>query len=219
LTEARFLVCSLNPNIEEFSVRKMTTAETGDPTAAIVGERIRRLRTRGGRTLRRQARDIGISASSLSDIENGRGGISLRRLQQVAAHFGLPLTDLLAEPEGPDGSAQGVEIIRDVSACQLAVRRGKGALYQLLGPPQGHMIQPCLLSFEPGGSYEDDMIAHSGEEFAYVLLGEIELFFGEEIHRLSQGELVRFRSETPHAYRNASKTGMAAAITATTPPW
>ena len=63
------------------------------------------------------------------------------------------------------------------------------------------------------------MIAHPGEEFAYVLLGEIELLFGDEVHRLSQGELVRFRSETPHAYRNASTTGMAAALTATTPPW
>ena len=197
----------------------MTTPQESNGTAAIVGERIRRLRTQSGQTLRQQARDIGISASSLSDIENSRGGISLRRLQRVADHFGLRLTDLLAEPDGPDGCVETVEIIRDVSACLPVVRRGKGVLYRLLGPPQGHTIQPCLLSFEPGGTYEDDMIAHPGEEFAYVLLGEIELLFGDEVHRLSQGELVRFRSETPHAYRNASTTGMAAALTATTPPW
>lgn len=197
----------------------MTTAQTSDTTAAIVGQRIRRIRVQNGRTLREQARDIGISASSLSDIENSRGGISLRRLQRVADHFGLRLTDLLAEPDGPDGPVDAVEVIRDVPARVPAVQRGKGVLYQLLGRAQGHTIQPCLLSFEPGGTYEDDMIAHPGEEFAYVLLGEIELLFGKEVHRLSQGELVRFRTETPHAYRNASTTGMAAVLAAATPPW
>ena len=40
------------------------------------------------------------------------------------------------------------------------------------------------------------MIAHPGEEVAYVLFGEIELLLGDEIHRLSQGDLVRFRTET-----------------------
>jgi transcriptional regulator with XRE-family HTH domain len=197
----------------------VTTAQRTDTTAAIVGQRIRRLRVQHGRTLREQARDIGISASSLSDIENSRGGISLRRLQRVADHFGLRLTDLLAEPEGQDGSVNVVEVIRDVPARVPGVQRGKGVLYQLLGPAQGHTIQPCLLSFEPGGTYEDDMIAHPGEEFAYVLLGQIELLLGDEVHRLSQGELVRFRTETPHAYRNASTTGMAAVLAAATPPW
>ena len=162
---------------------------------------------------------MGISASSLSDLENSRGGISLRRLQRVADHFGLRLTELLAEPDGSNGSSASVEVIRDAPNHEPAVRRGKGVLYQLLGRPQGHTIQPCLLTFEPGGTYEDDKIAHPGEEIAYVLFGEIELLFGDEVYRLSQGDLVRFGTDTPHAYRNASSVGMAALLGAATPPW
>jgi transcriptional regulator with XRE-family HTH domain len=201
------------------SVRGTATHQTTDKAASIVGQRIRRLRIERGRTLREQARDIGISASSLSDIENGRDGISLRRLQRVAHHFGLRLTDLLAEPVGSNGFDKGVEVIRASSLGASSVQRGKGVLYQVVGRPQGHAIQPCLLSFEPGGTFEDDMIAHPGEEFGYVLLGEVELLYGDEVHRLSQGELVRFTTETPHAYRNASTTGMAAVLGAATPPW
>lgn len=219
MTRAPPLLCSPNPNGYGPSVRGVTTEQTSNKTAAIVGRRIRRLREQHGRTLREQAREIGISASSLSDIENSRGGISLRRLQRVADHFGLRLTDLLAEPDGPDGSTRPLEIVRDAQASAPAVRRGKGVLYQLLGRPQGHTLQSCLLSFEPGGTFEDDMIAHPGEEVAYVLLGEVELLFGDEVHRLSQGDLVRFRTETPHAYRNASSVGMAAVLGAATPPW
>ncbi len=149
--------------------------------------------------MREQAREIGISASSLSDIENNRGGISLRRLQHVANHFELRLTELLAEPDGAEGPVETFEVIRGNPANTPGVRRGSGVLYQLLGQPHGHLIQPCLLSFEPNGTYENDMIAHPGEEFAYVLLGEIDLLLGADVHRLAQGDLVRFRTETPHA--------------------
>ena len=162
---------------------------------------------------------MGISASSLSDIENSQGGISLRRLQRVADHFGLRLTDLLAEPDAQNGRPGPVEVIRNGPAREPVVRRGKGVLYQLLGRPQGHTLQACLLTFEPGGSFADDMIAHPGEEFAYVLFGEVELLFGGEVHRLSQGDLARFGTETPHAYRNASAVGPAVMLGAATPPW
>jgi transcriptional regulator with XRE-family HTH domain len=191
----------------------------GGKNASVVGQRIRRLRLQTGRSLREQAREIGISASSLSDIENNRGGISLRRLQHVADHFDLRLTELLAEPDGPDGAVETIEVIRGCPGSAPGVQRGSGVLYQLLGRSRGHAIQPYLLSFEPDGTYEDDMIAHPGEEIAYVLLGELELLLGTEVHRLAQGDLVRFRTETPHAFRNASSLGIGVVLGAATPPW
>jgi len=189
-----------------------------DRLALVVGQRIRRLRVQAGKSLRAQAREIGISASSLSALENSRGGISLSRLQRVAAHFGLHITDLLAESDG-NSSRREVEVVRNCSAQVQGVRRGTGVLYQLLGRGHGHAIQPYLLSFEPAGTYERDMIAHSGEEFAYVLQGEVELLIGSLRHRLQQGDAIRFRTELPHAFRNASSVGVAIVIGAATPPW
>jgi len=183
-----------------------------------MGQRIRRLRTQAGKTLRAQAREIGIAPSSLSALENNQGGVSLKRLQLVAEHFGLHITELLGEP-GVVAGADPVEIIRNCSATVRGVRRGRGVLYQLLGSGRNHTIQPYLLSFEPSGSYERDMIAHTGEEFAYVLQGEVELLIETEAHRLSQGDLIRFRADRPHAFRNASSVGVATVIGAATPPW
>jgi transcriptional regulator with XRE-family HTH domain len=189
-----------------------------DQLARLVGQRIRRLRVHDGKSVRAQAREIGISASSLSALENSRGGISLSRLQRVAAHFGLHITDLLAESDGKP-SHHTVEVVRNWSAHVQGVRRGRGVLYQLLGSGHGHAIQPCLLSFEPAGTYERDMIAHPGEEFAYVLQGEVELLIGSEQHHLQQGDAIRFRTEVPHAFRNASSVGVAIVLGAATPPW
>ena len=196
-----------------------TTATKGNTgPASITGQRIRRLRAQSGKTLRAQAREIGIAPSSLSALENGQGGVSLRRLQLVAEHFGLHITELLGEPV-PASRFDGVEIIRNCAASVPGVRRGAGVLYQLLGSGRDHTIQPYLLSFDPGGGYDRDMIGHPGEEIAYVLHGKVELLIESECHVLSQGDLIRFRADRPHAFRNASEVGVAAVIGAATPPW
>jgi transcriptional regulator with XRE-family HTH domain len=184
----------------------------------VMGQRIRRLRTQGGKTLRAQAREIGIAPSSLSALENGQGGVSLKRLQLVAEHYGLHITELLGEPATPSRSG-GVEIIRNCAATVPGVRRGRGVFYQLLGSGRDHTIQPYLLSFDPGGGYDRDMIGHPGEEIAYVLHGKVELLIESECHELSQGDLIRFRTDRPHAFRNGSRVGVAAVIGAATPPW
>jgi transcriptional regulator with XRE-family HTH domain len=190
-----------------------------DKLGALVGQRIRRLRVEAGMGLREQARAIGMSPSSLSALENNRGGISLRRLQRVANHFGLHITDLLAESDRSNPNGRPVEVFRNCATEVAGVQRGSGVLYQLIGRGHGHAIQPCLLSFEPGGGYGDDKISHPGEEFAYVLHGQVELLYGGKTYQLAQGDLVRFPTETPHAFRNASSVGVAVVLGAATPPW
>jgi transcriptional regulator with XRE-family HTH domain/quercetin dioxygenase-like cupin family protein len=191
--------------------------------ARIVGQRIRRLRQREGISLRRQAELAGVSASALSALENGRGGMSLSALQRVADRFGLSITDLLAEPPTTIASSNGggtpVEGFPDCASMANAVRRGTGALYQLLGSGNGHLLQPYVLSFLPGGGYGSDQIGHAGEEFAYVVVGIVELLLGEEVHRLRQGDGIRFDAEIPHSFQNASDSGMALVVGAATPPW
>jgi transcriptional regulator with XRE-family HTH domain len=201
------------------SSARTTLAPDGDlEPAGVLGQRLRRLRTHSGKTLRAQAREIGIAPSSLSALENGQGGVSLKRLQLVADHFGLHITELLGEPAAASGP-EGVEIIRNCAAAVSGVQRGSGVFYQLLGSGHGHRIQPYLLTFQPGGGYDRDMIGHVGEEFAYVLHGQVELVIENECHVLSQGDMIRFRAERPHAFRNASRIGVATVIGAATPPW
>lgn len=193
---------------------------TDDNLVALVGQRIRKLRTEAGVSLREQARALEMSPSSLSELENARGGISLGRLQQVAEHFGLHITDLLAEADtgSANGDVPNVEIIRNVSSVP-GVQRGRGVRYQLLGPSQGHTLQPAVISFEPGGGYEEDQISHEGEDFFYVVYGTVELLLGDDVYILAQGDAVRYRAEIRHAIRNASADGMAIVVGAATPPW
>jgi transcriptional regulator with XRE-family HTH domain len=190
----------------------------GEDRVRVVGQRVRHLREQAGKTLREQAQELGVSASSLSMLETGRGGVSLARLQLVARHFGLPLTDLLAGPADTQQAASAPEVFRG-GAHAPSVPRGHGTAYQLLGSPAGHDLQPYLLSFQPGGGFERDAIGHAGEEFAYVVFGQVELLHGGATIPLASGDGVRFRTEAPHAFRNTSATGVAVVVGAASPPW
>lgn len=192
-----------------------------DELAKAIGERIRGLRLESGVGLRELAREIGIAPSALSALENHRGGMSIAGLQLVAAHFDMKLTELLAvaEEEEEDGAGPETEIFRRPATNVPAIERGAGVSYQLLGSPGRHRLQPTLVTFSPGASYERDRIGHPGEEFAFVVLGEVELLIGDDVHALGQGDAARFRTERAHAYRNTSEVGMAFLISTATPPW
>ena len=192
--------------------------------AAVVGQRVRRLRLQAGNSLRKQAQLVGVAPSALSALENCRGGMSLTALQRVSSHFGLSITELLAPPSPASESTNHnepaqLEFFRSALSGTPSMQVGRWRNLQLLGPASGHDLQPYISTFMPGGAQDTEAVGHPGEEFVYVLAGEVELLYGKDVYRLSQGDAVRFRTEPPHICRNASASGVAVIIGASTPPW
>jgi transcriptional regulator with XRE-family HTH domain len=199
---------------------RVLSATMQNGNLAPVGARIRRLRIASGQSLRFVAKSLGIAPSALSMLENQQTGVSIQRLQLIARHFGLSISVLLGESEVPGGaSGPNLQVIRRAQSTVPGVKRMKGILYQLPAAGPKRILQPALITFDPGAGYFGDEISHPGEEVGYVLMGELELHIGDEIKQLSQGDLVVFRTEAPHAYRNASKIAPALLFAVATPPW
>ena len=72
-----------------------------------LGEKLRQLRLERGESLTRVADATGISSSFLSLVETGRSDLTVARLVRLAAHYGVPVTDLL-----PDEEDDRPEIVR-----------------------------------------------------------------------------------------------------------
>ncbi|UGT54830.1 TetR family transcriptional regulator [Nocardia asteroides] len=68
---------------------------------AELGARIRRARLAAGLSLRETARRVGVSAATLSAIENGKTGVSIARLRDLAGALGTTTAALLGEPDAP----------------------------------------------------------------------------------------------------------------------
>lgn len=166
-----------------------------------VGTKIRHSRLTKGLTLKQLADSVGCSESLLSKVENSRANPSLRMIQRIAAALGTTIGELFAEDDDPmhvvARSGQRVMIETD------QVRRGSGLVLERLIPyAPGHLLQGNIHHIEPGGGSEGDLV-HEGEDFGYVLEGEIELRVGGRPYQLREGDSFCFRSSLPHAYRNS----------------
>ncbi|MET8797631.1 TetR family transcriptional regulator [Nocardia sp. NPDC004568] len=78
-----------------------------------VGARTRQARIAAGLSLRAAARHLGVSPATLSAIENGRTGVSLSRLQGLAALLGTTASWLIGEHAAPTPGAPRPEVRRD----------------------------------------------------------------------------------------------------------
>jgi uncharacterized cupin superfamily protein len=65
----------------------------------------------------------------------------------------------------------------------------------------GLVLEPMLVHIAPGGRREN-AYGHAGEEFAYVITGELLYEVDGVEHRLTPGDSVHLRSSTPHSMYN-----------------
>jgi len=64
-------------------------------------------------------------------------------------------------------------------------------------------LEPLLVTIAPDDEADPrDDYAHDGEEFAYVLSGELAFTVDGVEHTLEAGDCIRYRSTVPHLVRN-----------------
>lgn len=97
------------------------------PAGRHPGDRIRAVRTASGVSLREFSRRIGISPATLSATENNRTGISVERLETIAAALGIHPSALLEDgpvpgfdaPASTDDRADATQAWRDFGGAEV----------------------------------------------------------------------------------------------------
>jgi XRE family aerobic/anaerobic benzoate catabolism transcriptional regulator len=91
-----------------------------------LGNRVREVRAKRGRSRRQLAADSGVSERYLAQLEAGQGNVSILLLRQIAGALELPLTELLAEDS--DESAELVlttQFLKQLPRQKLAAVRSQ----------------------------------------------------------------------------------------------
>lgn len=185
----------------------------GDPTVPAMGARIRAERTRRGVSVRGLARDVGVSASLISQIETNKSRPSVSTLYAITTALSLPVEQLFDAHDVEERTASlrvvGPDRGRPVGPhVQPAERElltlGTGVTWERLGQLPGTHVDFLLITYQPGGtsSGRGELMRHTGTEHGYLVSGELVLSLGFEKHHLVAGDSVCFDSTTPHGYRN-----------------
>ncbi len=174
-----------------------------------LGKRLRALRTERGLTLAQLGQQIGLSASYLSQIERGVTLPSLSRLTTIASALNVEVRYFFED---------------DVSSpCVVRLNHGQrldhisGVILELLSAdPSDKQMQPYRVVLEPGAS-RDQPPTYPGEEFGFVLKGQLTVTVGEESFVLQAGDSIHYQALQPRFWRNEGKR-KCIAIWAISPP-
>jgi transcriptional regulator with XRE-family HTH domain len=164
--------------------------------AAAMGRRLRSLRRDRGLSLSLVAAKIGVSVGFLSALERAQMSASVGTLRKLARFYGLNVLDLFNASEANPGRVRPAERKR--------LQAGPGVWMELLA--WGNTVmEPHLFRIAPGAG-SGESYAHAGEEFLFLLRGELEISLenGDYV-RLCRGDSFYFESSVPHHWSNPGK--------------
>lgn len=174
----------------------------------MIGKKINTLRKRKGLTLQQVSEGSGLSAAFLSQVERELTSPSVASLAGIARALDVAPSFFFPPPpgEGP--------LVRGYARQPFRMDHAEVVYARLGGDLDARTLEPLHVTYPPG--YEDEELAHAGEEFYYVLAGQLVVELGGEAYKLNPDDSLHFRSERPHRLANRGERP-AQVIAVTTP--
>jgi transcriptional regulator with XRE-family HTH domain len=192
-----------------------------------VGARIRQARLAKGVSLRALAREAGVSASLVSQIETGKSQPSVSTLYAITTALSISVESLFDGYEEPvaatavTATAVAPATVLHALAAFAAdpgrrigplvtpgerevLELDSGVVWERLGHVPGTDVDFLRVTYRPGGSSSSSggLMRHAGTEYGCLTSGELVLTLGFDEYTLRPGDAVCFESTTPHRYRN-----------------
>ena len=163
-----------------------------------LGEKLRMLRKQRKMTLVQTAESSGLSPSFISALERGNTGVSMEALFRLGEALRTTLPTLKGE-ELPPATR------RFVPADQRPrfVTQDKSIIIEdIISKPAG--MEAEISHIAPGG-HSNGIWSHKGQEFVYVLSGQLSLWLEpDEEYELKTGDTLYFHSHLMHRWKNNS---------------
>ena len=181
---------------------------------SIVGAKIKRLRESKNITIEEVSERSGLSQDQIVSIENDEHLPSLGPLIKIARALGVRLGTFLDDNDdlGPV-VCRAEEHNSSISFSNgTADARKHLEYFSLAKQKAGRHMEPFIIDIQASEEKNFKLSAHEGEEFIFVLNGELEIEYGKEKYLLKEGDSIYYDSIVEHHVHGA--TGKAAKILA-----
>lgn len=159
-----------------------------------IGSQIAKFRKEKRFTMRNLAEKSGITASMLSQIEHGTANPSIQTLKTLSNVLNVPLFYFFLEKNRTDNL-----IIKKSDHKRLIVN---DISYELLSPDSSGELESMILRIPIGVASSEEPMGHNGEEIAYVLIGDVDLYLSDQLYHLSKGDSVKIPAYMTHKWEN-----------------
>jgi transcriptional regulator with XRE-family HTH domain len=159
-----------------------------------LGNKIKKIRTEQNRSLTDIANICGFSKSLLSKIENEINVPPISTLIKIAEALGTKVSSLL-----DDNQRTGTIYTKKESSQTKLVKRDKGYSFFAFAVERSEkLMQPFLFVSRKDENDKRNEFSHNGEEFIFILEGEMRYKVGSIEYSLIPGDSLYFDSIEKH---------------------
>jgi electron transfer flavoprotein alpha subunit len=199
VTDARTFLPMLTTKVKQTVMRKIADVLGENKSAASgkgFGAKVCKLREDHGWSVEDLAATTGQTPEFIERLENEEFSPPVSFLLRLAKALNIDPSTFLRKEEK--------DIIRGQRSTAFT-KRTQNYSYQTLTPgAENDHLRAFMVTIESQQTHKPVEYKHEGEEFIYVMEGELELVLGGTPHHLKTGESIHFNSEIPHKLKSLS---------------
>lgn len=215
--EGRFSRSAFLPKHYEVWDQEVIFPSIGGRRPSNLGDKIRTLRKKLGLTQRELAEQVGLTPSFISQLEKNLISPSLDTLFKLSEKLNTQPIYFLTN--GEVGPSQKMVIKpnerQDIHLPELKSNNLK--LQLLVSDVLNRRMEPYLLIMKKETMVDGHFYKHKGDEFAYIMEGELEVEIQDEKKFLKKGDSLYIGSISPSKWTNVGK-GEAVILWVLSPP-
>lgn len=195
------------PSHEDFitDASHVSLAQALQKDKEALGERIRTAREMRGLSLDDISSRTGIDAATLNRIELNEMVPPLGQLIRLGKALDMKMGYFISP--GVDKPMTVVRRGRGQAVARYGKKKSQqyGYTYESLAPEKANRImEPFIVTLLPTDT--EEFSAHDGQEFIYVLEGEMKVQVGDQTELLHPGDAIYYDSSQPHLVKTATRT-------------
>jgi transcriptional regulator with XRE-family HTH domain len=165
-----------------------------------LGERIRRVREMRGLTIKDLSSRTGIDIDTLKRTESGEMIPALGQLARLGKALDMKMGYFISPGIDKLMTVVRKDERRPISRYGETKSMQYGYFYESLAPEKAdRLMEPFIVTLVPTDT--EEFSTHAGQEFLYVLEGEMKVQVGDRVEFLKPGDAVYYDSNQPHLVR------------------
>jgi transcriptional regulator with XRE-family HTH domain/KaiC/GvpD/RAD55 family RecA-like ATPase len=215
--EGRFSRSAFLPKRYEVWDQEVIFPSIGGRRPSNLGDKIRALRKKLGMTQKELAEQVGLTPSFISQLEKNLISPSLDSLLKLSEKLNTQPIYFLADSEGGSWQKMVIKASERQEVYPQELKSNNVKLQLLVSDVLNRRMEPHLLILKEGANVDGHFYSHKGDEFAYVLEGELEVELQDGKQLLGPGDSLYIESVVPSRWVNVGK-GDAVLIWVLSPP-
>lgn len=169
------------------------------PANNAVGSKIKGLRELRSVSVEDLSERTGLLPEQILKIEAGEVAASLTPLLKIARGLGCRLGTFLDDTSITGPVVSSPEGNQDDGVRFVGAGDRNGLVFHALAANKSDRnMEPFIIDVNPPESGNYELSSHEGEEFIYVLSGELEIDYGRKLYHIQAGQSIYYDSIVAH---------------------